>query len=84
LIVASKVGTKNLYGIEIVENLISNAEQKGISVKRADLNSNFPFDDNTFDVVHANQVIEHLFDTDNFLNEVYRILKRGGVRCGFN
>jgi SAM-dependent methyltransferase len=29
-------------------------------------------------VVHANQVIEHLVETDLFVKEIYRILKPGG------
>lgn len=31
-----------------------------------------------FDLVHANQVIEHLYETDLFIKEIYRILKKGG------
>ena len=76
--VASKVGTQKIYGIEIVDDLLDKAKQKGISVKQADLNSKLPFDADSVDVIHANQVIEHLFDSDNFVSEVYRILKRGG------
>lgn len=82
--VASKIGTENIYGVEIVDDLISKAESKGIVVIKADLNNKLPFNDNAFDFVHANQVIEHLFDTDNFISEIYRVLRWGGVRCGFN
>lgn len=80
--VALIVGIKKIYGIEIVNHLIGKAKQKGILVKQADLNSKFPFDADSVDAIHANQVIEHLFDSDNFVSEVYRILKRG-VRCDF-
>lgn len=31
-----------------------------------------------FDVIHSNQVIEHLYNSDNFLSEIYRILKPDG------
>lgn len=76
---ASKIGTQNIFGIEIVEDLIYKAKQKGINVKQADLNKKFPFADGTIDVVIANQVIEHFYDTDNFIDEVDRVLKlRGG------
>jgi SAM-dependent methyltransferase len=57
---------------------IKSAEEKGIQVKNFDLNGIFDFEDNTFDVIHANQVIEHLYNTDIFLSEIYRILKPGG------
>lgn len=38
-----------------------------------------PFDDDTFDVVHANSVIEHVANLDNSLSEIFRVLKPGGV-----
>ena len=31
-----------------------------------------------FDVVHANQVIEHVFDLDRFVSEIKRVLAPGG------
>jgi hypothetical protein len=34
----------------------------------ADLNKRFPFRDDTFDTVVAMDLIEHLFNLDNFLN----------------
>lgn len=39
-----------------------------------------------FDAVFANQVIEHLTDLDNFVQEVHRVLKPGGyaVLCTEN
>ena len=43
-----------------------------------DLNEPFPFGDEHFEIVHANQVIEHLKDTDNFIKEIWRTLKPGG------
>lgn len=46
-----------------------------------DLNTGrFPFNNNSiFNVVTALEVIEHIVDTDNFLNEVYRVLKPRGL-----
>lgn len=38
-----------------------------------------PFREDTFDLITCVNVIEHLFDTDNFLLEVRRILKLGGI-----
>jgi SAM-dependent methyltransferase len=39
---------------------------------------NFPFNDNEFDSVLCNQVLEHVFNPKRFLSEVNRILKPGG------
>jgi SAM-dependent methyltransferase len=38
-----------------------------------------PFEDNTFDAVLCDWVLEHLSAPDEFLAEVYRVLKKGGV-----
>jgi len=38
----------------------------------------FPFDDDKFDSVLCNQVLEHVFNPDDFLSEIYRVLKPGG------
>lgn len=75
---AKKVNTKNVWGLDIVDDQLSSAKEKGISVVKGDLNSKLSFEDKSFDIVHANQVIEHLHDTDNFLSEIHRILKPGG------
>jgi SAM-dependent methyltransferase len=39
----------------------------------------FPFENNSFDSVLCNQVLEHVFDPDLFLSEINRILKSDGI-----
>ena len=39
----------------------------------------FPFQEDTFDTVLSNQVLEHVFNPDEFLSEVHRVLKSQGV-----
>ncbi|HLE86395.1 MAG TPA: class I SAM-dependent methyltransferase [Candidatus Brocadiaceae bacterium] len=39
----------------------------------------FPFRDNEFDSVIANEVFEHVFNPAAFLNEIYRVLKPNGM-----
>lgn len=75
---AEKVGTRCLYGVEIVPRRAEEARMKGIHVEESDLNSPLKFQDGFFDVVHANQVIEHVHATDVFVDEIYRVLKPGG------
>lgn len=41
-----------------------------------------PFADNSFDLVVLAQVLEHVFDPKAAVNEVYRVLKPGGVLVG--
>ena len=38
----------------------------------------FPFPDASFDSVLCNQVLEHVFNPDDFLKEIVRVLKPGG------
>ena len=38
----------------------------------------FPFNENEFDSVLCNQVLEHIFNPDEFLSEIKRVLKPGG------
>lgn len=38
----------------------------------------FPFEDASFDAVLCNQVLEHVFNPDEFLSEIRRVLKPGG------
>ena len=51
------------------------------SIKNADFfydGTIFPFEDNSFDSAVLNQVFEHVFNPDSFLDEVSRILKKDG------
>jgi len=76
--VAEEIGTENVFGIEIDKKAKNKAEEKGIKILGSDLNKKWNFEDNSIDVITANQVIEHLYDTDNFVKEIHRILKPNG------
>lgn len=45
---------------------------------KADL-CNLPFNDNTFDLILCNHVLEHINDHVMALKEIYRVLKKGGT-----
>lgn len=82
--IAKRIRVTEVHGIEIAERFAQQAEQNGVRVYLADLNNPLPIDSETFDVIVANQVIEHLHKTDTFVKEIYRILRRGGVLCDFH
>ena len=52
------------------------------SKKQADFfydGKTFPFGNAEFDSVLCNQVLEHVFEPDEFLSELHRVLKQGGT-----
>jgi methionine biosynthesis protein MetW len=75
---SQRIGSARIQGIEAVAENIAAAQSKGIDARPGDLNRKLPFEDAGFDVIIASHVIEHLSDTDNFVREVYRVLKPGG------
>lgn len=38
-----------------------------------------PFEDDSFDMVYSSHVLEHIPDQEKALNEIYRVLKPGGI-----
>jgi SAM-dependent methyltransferase len=77
---ATHIGTSpdNVFGIEIVDEPRAQAQARGFDVRAGDLEARWPFEDGFFDVVHANQVIEHVKRLDHFVEEVRRVLRPGG------
>ena len=59
-----------------LEYITSDLESPIADVK-ADI-CNLPFDDNSFDVVFCNHVLEHIMDDTKAMQELYRVLKKGG------
>jgi SAM-dependent methyltransferase len=76
--VAQRAQVGRVLGLELVDVLADAARRNGVEVRQADLAGPLPFDDGSIDVVHSNQVIEHLSFTDHFLREIRRILRPDG------
>lgn len=71
-------GYKEVHGIEVVKKYWKKAIEKGIIIHQDDLNNNISLENESVDVVFSNQVIEHLYNTDKFICEIYRVLKSKG------
>jgi ubiquinone/menaquinone biosynthesis C-methylase UbiE len=56
-------------------------EERGNVDHVADAEQRLPFDDNTFDLIHASHVLEHIvwIKTQDVMNEWVRVLKPGGT-----
>lgn len=63
-------------GIDINPDAIRMAKEKYGFKIREDLKK---FQDNYFDVVVMNDVLEHLYYPRKIINEIYRILRKGGI-----
>jgi len=71
---ASKMGTRNVHAMEIVDEHAKIAQSRGIRVHVGDLNQTWPTRSENFDAIVSNQVIEHLWNTRLFVSEMYRVL----------
>ena len=71
-----------MYGIEPVKFACDKASHNGIKcemIKADDPKVKWPYEDDFFDCIYSNQVIEHLSNVDFFLSEASRCLKQGGT-----
>ncbi len=76
--VGATIGSEKLHGMDIDGAMMEKVRGKGIKAIVHDANTEFPYEDRFFDVVISNQVLEHLYNTDGFFSEVYRVLRLGG------
>lgn len=72
--------SNNFFGLEASDWGVKESEKKGLEVEQYffDDKSPIPYADNFFDVIAAGEIIEHIYDTDYFLEEIRRILKPNG------
>ena len=69
------------HGIEILEESVEAAKAKypDIDFRLANCEKEIPYPSNTFDMVWAGEVIEHIGHTAIFVGEISRVLKPGGL-----
>jgi SAM-dependent methyltransferase len=75
-----KIGVppNRVSGLELVPQRVELARARGFDVRTANLDERWPFEDGSFDIVHANQVIEHVNRVDHFVAETRRVLRPRG------
>ncbi len=78
--IASVIGAESVAGVDISERSVAEARLLGIDAHAVEVGvSPLPFPDHSADAVHCGEVIEHIVDTDQLMDEIRRILKPGGV-----
>ena len=70
---------EKIFGLEYDDKRVKLARERGINSFQLDLNKDkIPFEDNELDLITANQVLEHIFELENLLSEVHRVLSPKG------
>jgi SAM-dependent methyltransferase len=69
---------EQVRGFELVPERAELARSRGFDVLVGNLEEAWPFPDDSVDVVHANQVIEHVQRLDHFADELRRVLGADG------
>lgn len=75
-----KKRTTKLYGLEASQAAVKVCLKNKISAKAYffDDSTPMPYPDSSFDLIVAGEIIEHIYHTDLFLQEIHRLLKPHG------
>ena len=69
-----------VYGVDIAKKAVDLARKKGIKAHVTDVDTEkLPFKKDFFEIIFCGEIIEHLFDPDHLLDEMYRVLKPKGI-----
>ncbi len=81
---AAFLAGNRVVGVDIdpVALRLAASRLQGFETVLADLNITIPFKSKVFDVVVAGEVVEHIIFVDEFLMEVQRVIKPGGLFLG--
>jgi SAM-dependent methyltransferase len=69
-------------GVDVDRDALAEAAKLGIETRWADVDEPLPFEDESFDVVVAGELLEHVRDPDGLIAESRRVLRRGGQFVG--
>jgi SAM-dependent methyltransferase len=67
-----------LHGVDYSPAVLADARRRPYTFDQCNLEEGIPYPGNSFDVVTAGEVIEHVYDPDRLLREAHRVLHPGG------
>lgn len=67
-----------IYAIDMDDQAVNSCKKMGIKATKYNIEKGLPYNAKYFDIVSANQIIEHLVGIDLFISEIYRVLKPKG------
>lgn len=70
----------SFFGLDASDWAVAESRKKGIQIQQFffDDQTRLPFEGEFFNVASAGEILEHIYDTDFFLEEIRRVLKPGG------
>lgn len=83
MLTGSFVDGNDVIGVDIDQKALQLAKGRlGIQTMWLDLNQEWPWEQRSFDVIVACEIVEHLFFLDQFMQKVSETLKPGGLFIG--
>jgi len=76
------VAGNNVIGVDVDRNALTEAAKLGIETRWADADAPLPFHDESFDVVVAGELLEHIRDPQRLVAEAKRVLRGRGTFVG--
>jgi len=66
----------DVTGLDISDKSLEITSNKGVYCVKGDVTKKLPFDDNTFDLVYSDGLLEHFVNPKPILEEIFRVSKR--------
>ena len=66
----------DVLGVDISDGALAITKNKGVRVTKADIMKGLPFEDNSFDLVYSDGLLEHFVDPEPILTELFRVSKK--------
>lgn len=78
--VGEKIKNNNnvVLGVDASREAVKMSTKRGLIAKVSDIEMGLPYKNHFFDLVFAGEIIEHVVDTDFFMEEIKRVLKKNG------